>query len=516
MRSSRLSGSGGATADASDASDASDACAVDLDRQFADSLVPPPPFWADWLDQDPWEDPPDGARDAQFPPAGLLSDLDPGPLLTAMIGDADLGDRTACPDELVVEIAAAAARLQAWAASVELAATAALTDRALDWPGVATTPDKHHVCAEQMSAAELGCALNRSPAAAMHRVALAEDLRRLPATRAALGAGAIDLNTARMTVDVLRPLGDADAAAVEATVIGPEQGRVRDGNGRVHSQLRQALRRAAIRVNPTAYETQERAAFETRRMEHYPLGDTNPGMAGLAFTHREDVIAQASDYIRALAKAAIAADTPGQARTLDQACADVLADLCTGRTLRTAGTGTGTGSGPSVHVVVGATTLLDQDDEPGWLAGHGPISAQTARRIAADPTGTWRRLLTDPATGGLLDYGTTVYEPPKNLTDHIITRDQTCRGLGCRIRAERCDLDHTLRFPDGPTADHNLTCECRRCHIRKHQAGWKLQLLPNGDVIWTSPTGHRYHDPVPAVLDDCLEPRAPDHDPPPF
>jgi hypothetical protein len=198
---------------------------------------------------------------------------------------------------------------------------------------------------------------------------------------------------------------------------------------------------------------------------------------------------------------------------MDQLRADVLADLAYA-TLERPDLPRNHRRRPHIQVTVAASTLLGLDDQPGELAGYGPITAQVARRIAAE--GTWRRLLTDPATGGLLDYGTTVYEPPQNLTDHIITRDQTCRGLGCRIRAERCDLDHTLRFPDGPTADHNLTCQCRRCHIRKHQAGWKLQLLPNGDVIWTSPTGHRYHDPVPAVLDNCLQPRAPDHNTPPF
>src|SRR5436190_6053013 len=43
-----------------------------LNRQFADGLVPPPPFWDDWLDPDEWQVPPDDGRDAQWPPAGLL------------------------------------------------------------------------------------------------------------------------------------------------------------------------------------------------------------------------------------------------------------------------------------------------------------------------------------------------------------------------------------------------------------------------------------------------------------
>ncbi|HET6919954.1 MAG TPA: hypothetical protein VFI46_10890, partial [Jiangellaceae bacterium] len=41
--------------------------------------------------------------------------------------------------------------------------------------------------------------------------------------------------------------------------------------------------------------------------------------------------------------------------------------------------------------------------------------------------GTWRRLLTDPATGALLDHGTTRYTPPQDLIDHILARDGTCR-----------------------------------------------------------------------------------------
>ncbi|HEX8759621.1 MAG TPA: hypothetical protein VF734_06510, partial [Pseudonocardiaceae bacterium] len=36
------------------------------------------------------------------------------------------------------------------------------------------------------------------------------------------------------------------------------------------------------------------------------------------------------------------------------------------------------------------------DEHPGELAGDGPIAAEQARELAAQ--GTWRRILTDPAT----------------------------------------------------------------------------------------------------------------------
>jgi hypothetical protein len=53
-----------------------------------------------------------------------------------------------------------------------------------------------------------------------------------------------------------------------------------------------------------------------------------------------------------------------------------------------------------VSVIVPITTLLGLDEHPGELVGYGPIPAPLAREIAAE--GTWRRLLTDPASGTLL------------------------------------------------------------------------------------------------------------------
>jgi hypothetical protein len=473
-----------------------------------DPAVPAEPF--DWSGCEPdegddWKPPDSGEHDDDlplgegpdaaplWPPDGMLGQLASGPLLAMLVGDADLSSRAACPDELVVEVAAAAARLQAWAASIELAATAKLTDRVLDWRGVAKDADDRHVSAEQMSACELAAALNVSATSAMNRVGLAEDLRRLPATRAALAVGAIDLPKARMTVEVLRPLTDEQVAAVEATVIGPEPDRVRAGKGRVHSQLQQALRRAAIRANPAAFEKQGRDAFESRRMEHYSLGDTNPGMAGIAFTHTADVIAQASDYVRALAKAAIAADAPGEQRTMDQACADVFADLCTGRTVHA---GPASTAGPSVHVVVGVGTLLDQDDEPAWLAGYGPISAATARRIAADPTGTWRKLFTDPRTGRMDELSVKTYDVPADMDRHVRGRDLTCRWPGCTRPARRCDTDHRIPWPAGATEACNLQCLCRGHHrIKTHTRTTTRLDEDTGDTIVTLPSGHTYRRP---------------------
>jgi hypothetical protein len=165
---------------------------------------------------------------------------------------------------------------------------------------------------------------------------------------------------------------------------------------------------------------------------------------------------------------------------------------------------TGAGSGlprvslrADVQVTVPAGTLLGLSDEPGLLAGHGPIPASMARRLAAD--GVWRRILTDPVGGTVLDVGRRSYAPPAALTEHVIARDRTCRFPGCRQPARRCDLDHTVPYPRGGTSAGNLAALCRHHHRLKHLGGWTVEQPEPGKLIWTSPTGHRYPTQPPAA-----------------
>jgi hypothetical protein len=69
------------------------------------------------------------------------------------------------------------------------------------------------------------------------------------------------------------------------------------------------------------------------------------------------------------------------------------------------------GQRPAINVTVSLGTLLGCDDQPAHLDGYGPITAALARRLAADQTGSWRRLVTDE-NGRLLDYGRKTYRPP--------------------------------------------------------------------------------------------------------
>jgi hypothetical protein len=150
-----------------------------------------------------------------------------------------------------------------------------------------------------------------------------------------------------------------------------------------------------------------------------------------------------------------------------------------------------------VRVTVALSTLLGVDDLPADLAGYGAIDATAARALAEG--GTWRRLVTDPLSGTVLDVGRTRYRPPPALARHVRLRDGVCARPGCPASAETCDLDHTVEYhappagtPPGATSADNLGPLCRRDHRLKTDGGFVLRQPAPGVFEWTTPTGHRY------------------------
>jgi hypothetical protein len=118
-----------------------------------------------------------------WPPEGMLDVTAPGPVLAGLVNQVDLHE---AGDEQLVEVLAAAARLQSWAAAVEIEATARLVERVGDWRGVTPAgrprPAVGEVTAQQMTVAELRAALAVSTRSAQIRVETALELSRLPRT----------------------------------------------------------------------------------------------------------------------------------------------------------------------------------------------------------------------------------------------------------------------------------------------------------------------------------------------
>ena len=120
-------------------------------------------------------------------------------------------------------------------------------------------------------------------------------------------------------------------------------------------------------------------------------------------------------------------------------------------------------------------------------ARSAAVPALTAWALAAG--GTWRRLVTDPASGVVIDVGRTRYRPPAGLADLVRARDRACVFPTCQTPAERCDIDHLTAWSQGGTTSlDNLATLCEAHHRLKHTPGWTLTRdQATGTLSWHTP-----------------------------
>lgn len=97
--------------------------------------------------------------------------------------------------------------------------------------------------------------------------------------------------------------------------------------------------------------------------------------------------------------------------------------------------------------------------------------------LCADELASWR------------ERATHTYRPDVRLRAYVQGRDGTCRFPGCNVPARRCDIDHVIPFPPGPTTPDNLHCLCRHHHNLKTERKVHPTLHPDGSVMWTFPSG---------------------------
>ena len=138
---------------------------------------------------------------------------------------------------------------------------------------------------------------------------------------------------------------------------------------------------------------------------------------------------------------------------------------------------------PAVSLSVAATGVA----QVRIGARSAAVPALTAWALAAG--GTWRRLVTDPASGTVVDVGRTRYRPPAGLADLVRARDRACVFPTCQTPAERCDIDHLTAWSQGGTTSlNNLTTLCQAHHRLKHTPGWALTRdQTTGTLSWHTP-----------------------------
>jgi hypothetical protein len=233
--------------------------------------------------------------------------------------------------------------------------------------------------APEYAAVEVASALRWTPIGARSQVAVALDLvRRLPAVGAALCAGDIDLPRARVIADEVSTLDVALARHIAAKVL-PSALKLSTG------QLRARLAKLVISADPATAVKRHRKRVSERRVVFEPTPDGCANVLGLDLSADEALRA-----LRNLTQLARSLKAAGDPRSMDQLRADTFVRLLCGQSV---------GRG-SVELTVSLPVLAELSQNPGTLAGYGPVVAEIARKVAsAQADGKWTYTVRDPETG---------------------------------------------------------------------------------------------------------------------
>jgi hypothetical protein len=236
-----------------------------------------------------------------------------------------------------------------------------------------------------------------------------------------------------------------------------------------------------------------RPARENRYVE---IGPGAPGMAnvwgsltlteGAALDERIDQVA-----------ATVCGNDP---RTKDERRADALIALSNHQTRLQCGCGSSDCSASGgeekplgevvLHILAEQSAVNGESQNPGYLPGFGAVPAPLLRELIDSGQARLKPLEIPPPECEPR------YRPSTALAEFVRWRDLTCRWPGCDVPAAKCQIDHTVPYPLGPTHPSNNKLYCPHHHLLKTfyvgAGGWSERQLPDGTLILTAPTGHVY------------------------
>lgn len=320
--------------------------------------------------------------------------------------------------------------------------------------------------------------------------------------------------------------------------------RIKDGAPPSPTLFRQRLTRACLAADREAAD--RRRTARRRRGAHAQID--RDGLGVLNLVNDADKVIAAMDRVDTIARAARAAGDP---RDLDSLRADIITDTLmfgwpgsaadsrgAGPSSATRGEATGPvhdwftrlGRRPAavVRLVVPWTSAIGLTDAPCEVDGHGWVAADHARQMMLNDGSTWQRLAVDAESGAARHLEPHAYRPTAAMRAQVEAVDGTCRAPGCTVPAARCDLDHDVPWPHGPTEITNLTSKHRR-HHNVHTHGHWLVRRDGNRVRWRTKAARVYDsypkDWLEAIRDEAtISPppdptarlRVPQDDPPPF
>ena len=353
---------------------------------------------------------------------------------------------------------------------------------------------------------DVSTALRLAPSTAQMRIDIARNLvNNLPNTCSALALG--EISSAHATVIARETASAIHDGMSESVIFDIEVRAIAFAEFHTPGQVANHVRSAVAKYSPEEFEETVSKATSMRRVSCYndpdgmstvvailPAADAQIVMNSIeAFILRADQISQTEGKKRVFSKDSTAAKD--QTLTKDMKRADALSSICAQFLSQLDDVVAPHRRPLTINVTVDLPTLLGLAENPGQLAGYGPIPAAVARELASD--GRWKRFITEPQTGNLLDFGRESYEPPQQLKDFLIARDRTCRFPGCRRSALLSDLDHAESWESGGrTSAENIGALCRRHHRLKTHDGWTIESFADGSCTWRSPLGKEFFTPA--------------------
>ena len=339
-----------------------------------------------------------------------------------------------------------------------------------------------HVSTDRIVAEEIALATGVGSGEVARRLTLATAPRRHRLVRQALRDGSTSLHRALQVVSETGLLPDAEVESVERSVLAPS----RDGQVVPQRTFATRLRRAVASVDQRgSAERHEHAKSRRGVFGHV----TEDGMGSLTLVATGEVVAAVLDRLDCAARARRSAGDP---RSLDQLRCDLAGQALLQGPLEQGRPPVGPDAPATAWLVVPFEVATGESDASCELPGHGWVTARHARDIMTRPGSVWRTLPVDLRTGRALGAPTGSYRPTREMVDHVRAVDGVCRGPGCETLASRCDLDHEVPWPQGPTAVGNLHAKERFHHNVKTAEIWRSEPVGDDGLAWTTTAGRRY------------------------
>ena len=251
--------------------------------------------------------------------------------------------------------------------------------------------------------------------------------------------------------------------------------------------LARELRERALAVSPELAEEQERRQRQRVGLTASELPDGCVAVNGLLSPEGGQTLLAALDAVVHGERKALAEDGEPDDRDASTRRADALVGLaqhalgCEGLLPRQAGTR------PTVHVVVRAETLLDEqaDSPPARFAGSNALlTRQQLLRLSCDADVS--RVVID-SDGLVVDLGFLTRTVTPAQWRALVARDGGCIIRGCRRRHSECQAHHGRHWAlGGPSDLANYALVCHYHHHQLHEGGRTLECE---DRRWLTPEG---------------------------